>query len=134
MAISISAQFKKLLNNLTPGANKTKLGDIITDLYKRIINPDAGRTVTGATTLVLDDADTVITANSGSSVALTITNDATGGWSGNVVITAYQAGAGAVSFSAGAGVTLRNPSGPWAAAQYGVIRVMRVGANEWTRV
>jgi hypothetical protein len=132
MAISISAQFKKLLNNLTPGANKTKLGDIITDLYKRIINPDAGRTVTGATTLVLDDADTVITANSGSSVALTITNDATGGWSGNVVITAYQAGA--VSFSAGAGVTLRNPSGPWAAAQYGVIRVMRVGANEWTRV
>ncbi len=134
MAISISAEFKKLLNKLTPGAYKAKLGDIITDLYKRIINPDAGRTVTADATLVLDDARTVITANSGSAIALTIPNDATAGWSGNIVITAYQAGAGAVSFSAGAGVTLRNPTGPWAAAQYGVIRVMRIGANEWTRV
>lgn len=134
MTNSISVAFKKLLNTLTPGAFKSKLGDIIADLYKRIINPDAGRTITASTTLALTDARTVVRATSGSAIVLTIPNDLTVGWTGDTVITAYQGGAGAVSFAAGSGVTLRAPSGPWAAAQYGVIRIMRVGPNEWTRV
>lgn len=134
MAITISTKLVKLLNTLTPGAFKSKLGDIIVDLYKRIINPTAGRTVTASTTLVLDDSRTVVRATSGSAIVLTIPADSVVGWSGDTVITAYQGGAGAVSFAAGSGVTLRAPTGPWAAAQYGVIKIMRVGPDEWTRV
>jgi len=79
--------------------------------------------------LVLADAGQVLKCNSGSAIVLTITNDTTGLWEGNDGIAAYQAGAGAVSFAAGSGVTLRGTAPT--AAQYSTQGVMRVGTNEW---
>lgn len=92
------------------------------------------RSVTASTTAIKADNNGLITYNSASAGTITITNDSLGGWSGNEFIAAYQAGAGGVSFVAGAGVTLRAPSGVAAAVQYGTIGVQRVGPNEWALV
>lgn len=127
----LSVTATKYLNNINIGTKKIGLGDIINDLYDRHFNPPAGRTITANDTLTATDAASIITVNSGSAVAITIPDDTTAGWSGNVTVSAYQAGAGAVSFAAGAGVTLRTPSGAPTAAQYSMMRVTRVGANEW---
>lgn len=62
-------------------------------------------------------------------IVLTVENDATSGWSANEAVAAYQGGAAAVSFAAGAGVTLRGTAPT--ATQYSTIGVHRVGDNEW---
>lgn len=91
-----------------------------------------GRSVTAATTAVLADDQTILTITSASAAGVTIPDDATAGWVGNAKLAVYQAGAGAASFIAGANVTLHSPTGASAAAQYGLIYAVRVGANEWT--
>jgi len=79
-----------------------------------------------------EDNGRLLKCSSSSSIVLTIPNDSTSAWSGLVQIAAYQSGTGAVSFSAGSGVTLRGtaPSG----GQFKTIGVMRVGANEWAYI
>lgn len=62
-------------------------------------------------------------------IVLTILNDVDGGFFGTAAIAAYQAGTAAISFAAGAGVTLRGTLPT--IAQYGTLGIMRVGANEW---
>lgn len=89
------------------------------------------RTITASGNAQLSDAGALITANSGSAVAVTIQNDATVGWATDSALLVYQEGAGAISFVAGAGVTLNaGPSAP-AAAQYVILGAMRVAANTW---
>lgn len=83
----------------------------------------ASRNLTGA------DVDTIVKANSASAVVLTIPTDAAGGFTGTATIGLYQAGAGASSFAAGGGVTLRGTAPT--IAQYGTMGIVRVGANEW---
>ena len=63
--------------------------------------------VTLSRSLSLIDSDQVLKCNSGSAIVLTIPNDVTALWDGLNSVGAYQAGVGAVSFAAGAGVTLR---------------------------
>lgn len=75
------------------------------------------------------DVDTVVQCNSASAVVLTIPTDAVGGFTGPVAIGLYQAGAGAASFAAGGGVTLRGTAPT--IAQYGSMGIWRVGPNEW---
>jgi len=84
---------------------------------------------TASRNLTSADAETVVKCNSASAIVLTILSDANGGFSYDCTIAAYQAGAGAISFAAGSGVTLRGTA--TVVAQYGTIGVMRVGANEW---
>ncbi len=100
-------------------------------LNKEITNPTVGRTVTGATALAKTDSGKVLVGDSGSSIAFTIPNDTTVAWEDMEYISVYQKGVGAVSFTAGAGVTLRAPAGPAAAVRYGFINVVRIAANEW---
>jgi hypothetical protein len=91
-----------------------------------------GVPVTATRDLNAGDVEQVLDCNSGSAIVLTIKNDTTMGAATTAVrqtIAAYQAGAGAVSFAAGAGVTLRGTLPT--IAQYGTMGVMRVGANEW---
>lgn len=101
-------------------------------LNKKVTNPEFGRTVTASTTLVKTDSGKTLVGNSASPVVFTIPNDTTVNWEDLENIRVLQRGAGEVSFAAGAGVTLRTPAGPAAAAQYGFIRAIRIGANEWT--
>lgn len=75
------------------------------------------------------DIDTLVICNSASAVVLTIPTDAVGGFTGRACIGLYQAGAGAASFAAGGGVTLRGTAPT--IAQYGTMGIVRVGPNEW---
>lgn len=78
------------------------------------------------------DVEAVIVANSGSAIVITLENDETLLLTGNQEVQSialYQAGAGAVSFTAGSGVTIRGTEPT--IDQYGSIGIMRVGENEW---
>ena len=85
--------------------------------------------VTASRDLIKEDSGQTLICTSGSAIVLTILNDSTVAWSGLNAVAAYQGGAGAVSFAAGAGVTIRGTAPT--AAQYSTQGVMRVGANEW---
>lgn len=90
----------------------------------------AGATIaTGSRNVTVSDNDTVIKCTAAST--LTILSDALGGFNPTEtnIIRAYQATAGAVTFAAGSGVTLRGS--PKASAQYVVQMIIRVGPNEW---
>lgn len=84
---------------------------------------------TASRNLTAADAESLVKCNSASPIVLTILSDADGGFSFDCTIAAYQAGAGAISFAAGSGVTFRGTA--TVVAQYGTIGMMRVGANEW---
>jgi hypothetical protein len=71
----------------------------------------------------------VVRATSGSAIALTVPDDTVFNSTAALTIAAFQGGAGAVTFAAGSGVTLRGTAPT--PAQYAVYGVMRVGANEW---
>ena len=68
--------------------------------------------------------------NSGSAIVLTVPSDATAGWIDAVTHAACRKGVGAVTFAAGAGVTLRGDLAT--PAQYGSKGIVRIGTNEWT--
>ncbi len=85
--------------------------------------------VTASITLALADNGMVLNCNSGSAIVLTIPPESSVVWSGVSCVAIYQAGAGASSFAAGDGVTLRGT--PPTPAQYATHAIMRVGVNEW---
>ena len=88
--------------------------------------------VIASTVLGPSSLDTVVDCNSSSPIILTIPVDAVLGIENTDdrrVIAGYQMGTGAVSFAAGAGVTIRGT--PPTAAQYSTVGLMHVGANEW---
>ena len=75
------------------------------------------------------DVDTVVRATSGSAIALTVPDDTVFNSTAAITIAVFQGGAGAVTFAAGSGVTLRGTAP--VTAQYAIYAIMRVGANEW---
>ncbi len=86
--------------------------------------------VTASRTLSFFDGGKYLICDSGSAIALTVPSDATAGWTGAVTIAACRKGVGAVTFAAGAGVTLRGDLAT--PAQYGSKGIVRIGTNEWT--
>ena len=94
------------------------------------LKPTSNENIAAASrNLAASDVDTIVKCNSASAVVLTIPTDAVGGFAGAAAIGLYQAGAGAASFAAGVGVTLRGTAPT--IAQYGSMGIWRVGANEW---
>ena len=89
-----------------------------------------GITVTGSRALVSTDLEQVLDVTA--AATLTIPNDDILGITDaqdRRSVAAYQVNAGAVAFAVGAGVTLRGTAPT--AAQYTIVGIMRVGANEW---
>lgn len=86
--------------------------------------------VTASRTLSFFDGGKYLICDSGSAIALTVPSDATAGWTGAVTVAACRKGVGAVTFAAGAGVTLRGDLAT--PAQYGSKGIVRIGTNEWT--
>ena len=86
--------------------------------------------VTASRTLSFFDGGKYLICDSGAAIALTVPSDATTGWTGTVTIAACRKGVGAVTFAAGAGVTLRGDLAT--PAQYGSKGIVRIGTNEWT--
>lgn len=115
----------------TKDANTKYITDAGIYVGSALIGSDAVAmsTVTASRALLKTDCQRPLRCESASAIVLTINNDTTAGYVGSEAHAAYQAGAGAVSFTAGSGVTLRGT--PPTAAQYLTQGVMRVGANEW---
>ena len=89
-----------------------------------------GVTVTGSRTLVPSDLEQVLDVTA--AATLTIPSDAILGITDptyRTTVASYQKTAGAVTWSPGAGVTIRGT--PPTAAQYSTVGLMHVGANEW---
>ena len=95
-----------------------------------VLKPTSSENIAAASrTLAATDVDTIVKCNSASAVVLTIPTDAVGGFTRTACVGLYQAGAGAASFAAGGGVTLRGTAPT--IAQYGTMGIVRVGPNEW---
>ena len=99
--------------------------------------PLAGRVIvtdaTTARTLALTDADKYIRCTSGSATAVTVPPQTDTTWLANTEIIVEQAGAGAVTITEGAGVTVSvNATYTLVTAgQYAVVRLKRVAEDVW---
>lgn len=94
-----------------------------------------GIAVTASKVLTGASVDQVLDCNSASAIVLTVPQDDVLGLSvanDRRSIAAYQAGAGATTWLAGSGVTIRGTAPT--AAQYLLSGIVRVGANEWAYV
>lgn len=90
------------------------------------------RTISGTTgTLVPSDAGNIVVCTSGSAVALSIQLEATGAWAAGSVVTVIQLGAGTVTISDGAGITVNVFSGLTKAlrGQYAQAALVRSAAD-----
>lgn len=84
-------------------------------------------------TAVLGDANTYIQFTNASSITFTIPSNASVAFPVGTVIEMEQAGAGALSVAAGAGVTVNSRSSDLTlAGQYAVAFVKKVATNTWT--
>lgn len=118
------------LVNFGSGA-KDVFATVLASQANALLPAASPRTSVVSETLVLTDNNNVIRGNSASALVYTIPNDASVAWPDQAIVTLYQMGAGAVSFAAGAGVTLRSPAGLPAPVQYSLSTAIRIAANEW---
>lgn len=117
-------------------ALETKLNGLsnYTDVQARAAVNIAPTTQSGTSyTAVLGDAAGYIQFTNGSAVAFTIPPNASVAFATGTVITIEQNGAGTVTLTPGAGVTLNSRGGLLATAgQYSVVQVKKVATNIWT--
>jgi len=92
-----------------------------------VINAQTGTTYTVA----LTDFDKMVTLSNASAITVTVPPNSTVALPIGARITAYQGGAGQVTFAPGAGVTLRSSPGLKIAFQYGVAELMKIATDEW---
>jgi len=99
-----------------------------------VISQGAVTTQAGTSyTAALTDANTYIQFTNASAVSFTIPPNASVAFPIGTVIEVEQAGAGALSFVAGSGVTLNSRSSDLTlAGQYAVAFAKKVGTNTWT--
>lgn len=83
-------------------------------------------------TAVLADGWTVVEMNSASAVNFTVPPNASVAFEIGAALQVCQYGAGQVTIVAGAGVTLRTPTGTLTTrAQYSIVGLQQRAANEW---
>ena len=89
-------------------------------------------TQTGTTyTTVLTDAGKMITCNNASAITVTIPPFSSVAYESGTVLSFIQKGAGQVTLSAGAGVTLNNANGLKTASQYSVVSCWKEDTDTW---
>jgi hypothetical protein len=85
---------------------------------------------TGLTyTFLITDTTKTVTANNAAASAYTVPPQSSVVWEAYTVLRLVNLGAGVVTLTAGAGVTL---SGSVTVPQYGAVQLMRTGSNAWT--
>ena len=104
-------------------------GDVKASLKapKMLENEETGTTYT----LVITDAAKVITQTNASAIVTTIPPNASVAFEVGTVVSFIQMGAGQITITAGAGVTLRNANGLKTASQYSMAACYKVGTDEW---
>lgn len=91
------------------------------------VNPQTGTSYT----LVLTDAGKQITMTNASASTLTVPPNSSVAFDVGVVITVIQLGAGAVTLTAGAGVTVNSLATSLAMSQYQVATLVKQATNTW---
>lgn len=97
------------------------------DLTARDINAQTGTTYT----LALKDAGSFVTMNNAAASTLTVPPDSAVAFPVGTFIEGAQLGAGQVTLTPGAGVTINAVPGPKIAARYGSFALLKTGANVW---
>ncbi len=100
------------------------------DLYASAMGVQPN-TQTASYTLVLTDAFLCIEMNVASANTLTVPPNSSVAFQVGTVIEWYQMGAGQITLTAGAGVTLRNASSLTSRAQYSSGAIRKRGTDEW---
>jgi hypothetical protein len=91
-----------------------------------------GNNQTGTSyTLVLTDAGKCVEGNNASAITLTIPPNSSVAFPVGTVVEVFQQGAGQITVTAGAGVTLRAPDGAKLAKQYASASIRQRAADEW---
>jgi len=80
---------------------------------------------------ILSDLSSYILANSTATITLTIQPDTSVNFPIGSAISIMRVGSGAVTFSAGSGVTLRVPNGSSIFKQYTSAVIIKISANQW---
>lgn len=88
-------------------------------------------TVAADYTLALADAGSTLKVTSASAQVTTIPPNSSVAFDIGTEIAVMQYGAGQVTINAGAGVTLRSPTGARSARQYGTAFLLKIGTDEW---
>jgi hypothetical protein len=119
----------KVLLALTVGTDVQAYSAKLTSIAANTVTTQSGTSYTA----VLADADTYIQFTNGSAISFTIPPNSSVAFSVGTVIEVEQAGAGALSFVAGSGVTLNSRSSDLTlAGQYAVAFAKKVATNTWT--
>lgn len=106
------------------------------DAIRRLIKDDIGRPLepnvqTANYTLFPDDAGKLVDLNKASAITLTVPPHSAVPFPLDTRILFRQKGAGQVTLTAGAGVTLDTAVGTKTVAQYSVGGILKIAANTW---
>jgi len=117
----------------TNGSGRLTFATRATEAYvDTAANTLTENTQTGTTyTTVLTDAGKMITCNNASAITVTIPPNSSVAYEAGTVLSFIQKGAGQVTLSAGAGVTLNNANGLKTASQYSVISCWKEDTDTW---
>lgn len=106
-------------------------GDPVT-LDDSQVTPIAPNDQTGTTyTFVLADKHRLVTGSNASAQTYTIPPNSSVAYPLGTALQLYQKGAGQITWTAGAGVTIRAPRGAKSGTQYTVSQAIKVAADEW---
>lgn len=113
--------------NLAATDVQAALVELDGDLSKVVANAQAG-----AYTLVLADAGKAVDVTSASAVAVTVPPNSSVAFALGTVVEIAQLGAGQLTITAGAGVTLRSSGAKLkTTGQYSAASIRKIATNEW---
>jgi len=100
----------------------------VNDLALAVINTQTGTSYT----LALTDVAKIVTLSNAASITLTVPPESSVAWPAGTTIVLAQLGAGTVTVTAGAGVTLTSAnSAVELGGQYGVATLLKTGTDTW---
>ena len=103
----------------------------MTQLQASVWSDDVNAQTGTSYTLVLTDAGKQVTMTNASASTLTVPPNSSVAFDVGVVITVIQMGAGAVTLTAGAGVTINSLATSLAMSQYQVATLVKQATNVW---
>lgn len=103
----------------------------VSTLQASVWSDDVRADTTTGYTLVLDDAGRQVTMSNASASTLTVPPNASVAFAIGVRLQVIQLGAGAVTLTAGAGVTLTSIATSYVMAQYQVATLIKTATNTW---
>ena len=103
----------------------------VTALQNSVWSDDVRADTTTGYTLVLDDAGRQVTMSNASASTLTVPPNSSVAFAIGVRLQVIQLGAGAVTLTAGAGVTLTSIATSYAMTQYQVATLIKTATNTW---